>query len=1272
MLQLFKRLILLLSIAATLGLLPEKAFATHLAGSDISYTCVGGNSYRVDLTFYRDCLGSPAPLGVGIEFRSVSCNQYFTDTLLLVAGSGQEITYPCPGLSTACDDTNSVNPGIQEYHYSGIINFPAFCADWEISWTYCCRNCDITTMVITQPCVQGSNPPMHISTRLDNLNINCNSAPHFTNNPIVFVCVGQSFTYNHGAIDPDGDSLVFSLVDPLIDATTPIPYMPGYSATNPITSSPALTIDPVTGDITMNPTQQEVGVLSVLVQEYRNGVLIGQVVRDMEIYVRPCNNTLPTATGINGTSIRDTTVCPGTQICFDVFSNDADSGQIVTMTWNAGIANSTYTISGFPYPTGNFCWTPGVNDISANPHQFTVTVVDNACPNSGYQTYSFNIYVNSPLVNINVANISCHGLQDGSIDVVPVNPGNGFSYLWSPGGSTSASIANLAAGVYNVTVYDSTTGCSATFSDTIVDPPVLSDSVFALTASCTGANTGEARVVASGGTPGYTYSWSTIPPTANDTATGLAPGTYYVTITDSRGCTTTDSVVINTSSSAIVITLDSVSSLNCFTDTTGIASVSFVGGTPGYTISWNTTPPQTGTTATSLSPGTYIVTITDTVGCSTSLSATVTSPAPIVITGSALNASCNTSDGIAIASVSGGISPYTYSWVGFPGATDDSLVNVPVGVYTVDVTDSNLCVQSQQIVVGSNVISSNAFAIAPAGCTGGANAIAVATASGGTPPYTYDWNTVPPQQNDTAFGLTPGNYQVLITDSNGCTTVDTVNIPNPTNLVVTVNPDQISCTGDSSSIATATVSGGVAPYTYSWSPYGGNGATADSLTTGTYVVTVTDSAGCVQNGNITIASSSTIVITPDSLIQPTCNGASDGSIYISVSGGAGGYTYFWNPAGATSQDITSVDAGIYFVTVTDANGCTQQQQVNLNQPNPVSVYAGVDTAICAGSSIQLQATLQPGSTGVWSSSSITDISDVTDPNATISNVPGGFNTMRWTVTDANGCTGSDDVTIFNYNFTAGTDILQCGLSPVTLNGTIGAGFTGLWTWSTTSISLNDVTLYNATVTFVDYAVDTLTWTVSNPACSSSDQVVVGAFQQPIAEAGDTQTVCIGEVVLNANSPGIGTGMWSVRQPNPSVVADSLDPYTRATGLPKSETTVFVWTVTNAVCSAVDTVAIFFDPACELQLPNGYSPNGDGFNDGYEIRGIEAYPENVFRVFNRWGNEVYRKENYQNTDWIGQNNNGDPLAEGTYFVIVEVKNSNIVKNTYVDLRRFTSK
>ena len=384
--ELVRRLILLITIAATASLMPQKASATHLVGSDISYTCLGGNTYRIDLTFYRDCRGSAAPLGVGIEFRSASCNQYFTDTLLLVTGTGNEITYPCPTLVTSCDDPASTIPGIQEYQYSGIITFPMQCADWVISWSYCCRNCDITTMLVASPCLEGTNPGMYIAATLDNLNLSCNSSPRFTNIPVAFLCVGQNFTYNHGVIDPDGDSLVYSLVNPLINATDSIPFLPGYSATNPITSSPAFAINSATGDLTLTPTQIEVGVVSVLVEEYRNGVLIGSVVRDMEIYVRACSNNLPTASGINGGASRDTSVCPGTNLCFNILSNDIDPNQIVTMSWNQGITGATFTVSGFPFPTGQFCWTPTPADVRPTPYTFTVTVTDDACPNVGFHT----------------------------------------------------------------------------------------------------------------------------------------------------------------------------------------------------------------------------------------------------------------------------------------------------------------------------------------------------------------------------------------------------------------------------------------------------------------------------------------------------------------------------------------------------------------------------------------------------------------------------------------------------------------------------------------------------------------------------------------------------------------------------------------------------------------------------------------------------------------------------------------------------------------------
>ncbi len=1273
--QLVRRLVLFLTLAATIGIIPRKALATHLAGSDITYTCLGGNSYRIDLTFYRDCLGTSAPPSVILDFHSNSCNIHFTDALLPANGTGQEITYPCPGLTTSCDDPNSSNPGIQQYRYTGIVNFPIQCSDWIISWQYCCRNCDITTLVVPQPCLTGTNPGMYISANLDNLNFACNSSPYFTNNPIVFVCVGQNFTYNHGAVDPDGDSLVYSLVDPLDSANIPVTYQPGYSATTPIISVPPLTIDPLTGDIVMTPSQQEVGILSVRVEEFRDGVKIGEVVRDMEIYVRPCTNTIPTATGINGTPKRDTTICPGTQLCFDIFSNDADPNQIVTMSWNRQIANATLTISGFPFPTGHFCWTPTVSDISSIPHQFTLTVVDNACPNSGYQTYAFTINVNSPLVTIDRTEISCPGANDGALNVLPVNPG-GYSYQWQPGGQTTSGISNLSPGSYPVTVYDSTTGCSATFPNTLLDPPVLTDSAFVIAASCTGSASGIAAAVASGGTAPYSFSWNTIPPTLNDTATGLAGGVYIVTVTDSHGCTATTSVNVNSSSTALILNIDTIASvldLLCYTDTTGTITVNASGGTPAYTYTWNTVPVQTGPTATGLSPGNYTVTVTDSLGCSNTIDTAVTSPPQILSVGGAVAASCSGADGSAyIDSLSGGVPGYTYSWAGFPNTTD-SLTGVPSGLYTVTITDNNGCTNILDILVGNQVISTDAHAISDVKCRGDSNAIAVVVPTGGTAPYTFSWNTVPPQSTDTAFNLPAGFYIVTVTDVNLCRTVDTVHIPDPVQLNVSLSVVNADCAGGNSGSITAHVTGGSSPYSYLWSPVGGTDSTATGLNPGPYSVLVTDAAGCSVTLSDSVQQNTTLSLAVDSVIQPACNAANTGAIYISVSSGVGPYTYLWVPGNFITDDITNIDAGLYQVTVTDQANCTQQQQIQVSEPPPVPVNAGRDTATCAGGTIILSADVpSPGDQGMWSSNTIPDssFSDIHDPNATVINIPPGFNTITWTVTSPIGCSSSDDVSVFNFNLTAGPDVSQCDLSPVQLSATIIPGLNGTWTASP-NVNFDDPSLSNAVATLVDYGVDTLVWTITGSACNSSDYTVIAAYQPPTANAGDSQTVCESRAVLIAIASGPGSGIWSERIPTSAIIADSSLATTEVTDL-AAGMTVFVWTVTNGVCSAADTVIVNYDPACDLELPTAFTPNNDGYNDGYYIRGIESYPDNSFVVFNRWGNIVYSIDDYRNTDWTGQDNDGNPLAEGTYFVILEVIKSDLRKSTYVDLRRYSPK
>ena len=1259
-----RRLILFISIAATIGIFPRKAYATHMAGADISYTCLGGNSYRIDLTFYRDCAGSPALSEVYLDFSSVSCGQSFQQTLVVEDSS--EIAYPCPSQSTKCTDPASPNPGIKQYVYTQIVTLPAQCSDWIIGWGYCCRNCDITTMVQTVPCVPGSNPGLYIETTLDNLNVTCNSSPQFSNIPIAFVCVGQSFTYNHGVFDPDGDSLVYSLVDPLTSDSvhSPIPYMPGFSAASPITSSPALGIDPVTGDITFTPTQQEVGVLSVLVQEYRNGVLIGSVIRDMEIYIRPCTNTIPTASGINGSPSRDTTVCPGTSFCFDIFSDDVDANQSVSMVWNQGVAGGTFNVTGFPFPTGEFCWTAPTVNVSTLPYTFTVTVTDNACPSNGYQTYSFNIYVNTPIQSVNSTDVTCNGAGDGTATALTTSPTGNYSFSWSPGGATTQTITGLGGGTYTVTVIDSISGCSATGTTTIIDPAIITDSIYSTGTPCTG--NGFAVVFASGGTGAYSYSWNTIPPTLNDTVSGLSAGTYQVTITDANGCSTTDSVAVSTGPGSVVVTIDSVSSLNCYTDTTGYASVSATGGTPGYTYVWNTIPVQTGPVAINLPPGLYTVTVTDSVGCSSTQNANVVSPPAINLTGSSTPAGCNLADGSASVTVSGGLPGYTYSWDTL-SVTTPTLNNVPAGIYTVTVVDTNNCTSTLDVAVSNTAIPApNVNVSGQPLCNGDANATAIIIPQGGTAPFTFTWDGA--SSNDTITNLAAGSYIAGVTDSAGCSSFFTVIITQPAVLNINFVATNPSCFGDSSGGAVVSPVGGTFPFTYSWSPIGGSDSSATDLPPGSYTVTVTDANNCTATASTTITTTAQIFVNVTDSVNASCHGSNDASIDLTVSG-SDPFTFNWNQGEAFTEDLVNIDAGPYTVVVSDVIGCTSSLTVNISQPPAIPVDAGVDTAICSGvSEYQLDANLFSGTTGTWSSSvSGVTFSNTTDPDAIAMNLTGGANPLTWTVSDGT-CQTAQTITVYNYNSissNAGSDFEVCGAGSTQLNGNTLVSFTGYWTGF--PITFNDSTLYNAMATGSVFGEHVVTWTLTNTECIDSDTLLFIVDEPVSADAGPFDIACSNTGEVSALSPQVGAGQWAVQAPSSAIFVDPTVENTTVNGLSLGAN-ILVWQVTNGLCSASDTTSLFYDIACELELPTGFTPNGDGYNDGYEIKGIEGYPLNVFHVYNRWGNEVYTKENYKNTDWIGNNNSGSQLPESTYFVVLEIKNTEIKIGTYVDLRR----
>ena len=208
--------------------------ASHFAGSDLTYTCLGGNTYQITYSFYRDCGGASEPNSVNIQCSCSSNSAFnFTATLNKIPGAGNEITLPCGATLTSCAGGNSY--GIKEYVYQGQVTL-APCNHWTFSTGGCCRNPGVTTIP------NNSSNNWTSIAKLNNLDAPCNSSPTFTNKPVVIICAFQPFSINHGAVDPDGDSLVYSFYPVFTtDTNTTVTYASPWSYTNFLTaSSPCL------------------------------------------------------------------------------------------------------------------------------------------------------------------------------------------------------------------------------------------------------------------------------------------------------------------------------------------------------------------------------------------------------------------------------------------------------------------------------------------------------------------------------------------------------------------------------------------------------------------------------------------------------------------------------------------------------------------------------------------------------------------------------------------------------------------------------------------------------------------------------------------------------------------------------------------------------------------------------------------------------------------------------------------------------------------------
>jgi large repetitive protein len=539
-----------------------------------------------------------------------------------------------------------------------------------------------------------------------------------------------------------------------------------------------------------------------------------------------------------------------------------------------------------------------------------------------------------------------------------------------------------------VTVTDAN-GCILTTNVVVTEPTVLSASTSFTEPSCFASTNGSATVTPTGGVLPYSFAWSN--GSASATALGLPAGQHSVTVTDAGGCAIVRSVTVTQPSQLVLTT--SGTNLTCAGNGTGSATVSIAGGTAPFNILWSNG--ATTATVTGLGLGIFSVVVTDVNGCQQSTQIALTQPNPIVASlVSSTNVSCfGGNNGTATITANGGVTPYSFSWPN--GQTTATGTGLAAGTYTATVTDANGCSNtvSMQITEPALLTVVN-IASTEVSCRGGNNGTASAFIQGGSSPYSFTWSNGGAGQS--ISNLTAGTYFLTVTDGNGCRAFSQGIVTEPaSNLVGFINTTPALCLGAATGEMAAIISGGTVPasgdYSYVWSN-GASSAVVSNVSAGNYSVTVTDANGCTLSLAATVGQAGNLNLSVVGTTPANCPGASNGTATVTANGGTGTLNFQWSN-GQNTPSATGLSAGVYTVTVTDVNGCSQNTSVTVTEGAPVNLVTAVTDVRCFGESNgRLDVTSSGISLYFWSTG------QVGNP---LANIPAGQYTL--TVVDDRGC-----------------------------------------------------------------------------------------------------------------------------------------------------------------------------------------------------------------------------------------------------------------------------
>lgn len=686
---------------------------------------------------------------------------------------------------------------------------------------------------------------------------------------------------------------------------------------------------------------------------------------------------------------------------------------------------------------------------------------------------------------------TCLGDADGSATVYASGGTGALSYLWSNNDATQTA-TGLTGATYVITVTDNV-GCEVV--DSAVVPAGPSCCALEFTASATqpscGNNDGDITITVTQGSGNYTYLWSNN--TSNNPATGLAAGSYTVTIIDngSANCQR-DTTISLTNPGAPVIDSLVATAETCPGADDGTVTVYINGGVGSNFVTWSVPSVGNPTSIGPVAAGNYSVTVTDALGCNAVATATVVAAPAWQLSATIANPSCGAANG-AIDVTTLGPAPFTYTWAGpsgFVAATED-LTSLAAGVYSLTIEAANVpgCVFDTSFTIvdqGAPVVDS--IVATDETCLGDNDGAVAVYVSGGSGNYTYLWSNFSTGQN--LSNVAPGNYSVVVTDGLGCTVSanGVVNAgPVCCALTATQSVFDASCGGnDGSILVRVDSSSGIPPYTYGINGGAqGNSANFSNLAVGNYTVLVEDANGCQFTLNATINQANNNVAVSFVATNPTCDGGADGTLEAAGSGGTAPYNYAWSN-NATGASLTGLGAGTYTVTVFDANGCSVADDAILINPAPITASLGPGAEICDGQTATLALETGNWSTYAWSTG---------DSAATLAvDAAGAFSV---TVTDANGCTAEAATAVSlapGFDLYAGEDTTLLFTERLNMLAEVSTGETGVYAWSPNSyLTCTDcadpISQPDSTVTYVVTFTNAL-------GCTDTDTITITVEYEP--------------------------------------------------------------------------------------------------------------------------------------------------------------------------------